>query len=225
MHVGGEHAPAPSKRTGLPLREQAWLSLTSHACSGFRTRLGGSHLTGPGPYTQRVRRVVVILVAVLVACSSTERPIQSTDGPTTTVVSASTTSAVTTTTSAAAPASTATIGVGGEVLDLVALCYSPGASDLVVVAEGESASAETVSVLVQAVLGEPYVSVRIADRLLESTLNEPLVLTIDDGVIRGERITFVENLDLETGVGEPAGLGFVRVECRGFEAGLPDAYG
>jgi len=148
----------------------------------------------------------------------------------------------------AAGGSIARVTIGTRTFDFVVDCYDVGAGSVVVVGDGEEppdATAETdgsagddepreTRILVQAFLADSYVGVTIvgeepeeagppaqADELYEASLDAPLDLILEDDVIQADGISFMRDLDLETGGGTPAGSGSLHVTCGAYERGEP----
>jgi hypothetical protein len=123
--------------------------------------------------------------------------------------------------------SQATITVGTTVYDFVTTCYDAGAGAVVAVGTGvEPGTGRPARALIQTFFNEPYVGVTIGGtaEVLEAAIDRPLELAIDNGVITGNDVEFVRNLELTRGAGEAAGRGSVRVECHGYVQGLPPGY-
>jgi hypothetical protein len=78
---------------------------------------------------------------------------------------------------------------------------------------------------VQAFFQEPYLVLALGDRLIEPTPTLPLSLAFANGVIRGEDLHLVADLDLTTQQGTDMGLGSVTVTCKSFVPGLPSSFG
>jgi hypothetical protein len=137
--------------------------------------------------------------------------------------------------------SVAEVTIAGAAYEFVVDCYDAGAGSVVVVGEGQEPDSVIANgergprdthVLVQAYLGDSYVGVTVegadedeADVVYEASLDDALDLVLEDDVIAAESITFVRDLDLESGSGEPAGEGGLRVACGRYEAGVPPVDG
>ena len=117
------------------------------------------------------------------------------------------------------------IRVGDTIYELSVTCYAAGAGEVLAIGVGTAPdTGEPVEAYVQAYLGSPYVGLRVgsgSDALIESTLDGSLDLYLQDDRIRASAIRFVRGLDLETGAGEPAGVGQIEIECIHYEDELP----
>lgn len=115
--------------------------------------------------------------------------------------------------------------MGDTVYDLTVTCYAPGAGEVLAIGVGTAPdTGEPVEAYVQAYLGAPYVGLRVGSgegSLIESSFDGSLDLYLQDDRIRASAIRFVRGLDLETGEGEPAGVGQIEIECRHYEDDLP----
>jgi len=131
----------------------------------------------------------------------------------------------TTTTEPAPPMSEGMVRIGDTVYELSVTCYAAGAGEVLAIGVGIAPdTGEPVEAYVQAYLGSPYVGLRVGsgtDALIESTLDGSLDLYLQDDRIRASAIRFVRGLDLETGAGEPAGVGQIEIECLHYEEELP----
>ena len=117
------------------------------------------------------------------------------------------------------------ITIGTVQYDFAFECWAAGAGDILALGVGdEPGTKEPIQAIVQAFLGQTYVSVVIGDdRVLELAIDEPAELFVQSDTIRGSALRFVEMADA-AGVGESMGLGAVTVECNGFAPGLPEGY-
>lgn len=160
---------------------------------------------------RRIRCAAVGALAFLTACASAQ------EAP---VLSSSTLP------EGAGAASSGTVRVGDRTFAFDGTCYDVGAGDALVVGAGLDAAGDTFDVLVQAYFGEPYVVVALADGTrFEPALDAPLDLFFDADVVRGTGISFVSDLDPDTGaMGTPAGDGEVSVTCDGYVRGMPPGY-
>lgn len=188
-------------------------------------RFGGPFpLFGCG-YAGPMRRVVVLVLFVVAACTVE-------DGPTgqaapTTLPPASPTTSLGTTTTAPEDASTATILIGPARYDLTAVCASGGAGEVEVSLVGVDVNGLPVVGYVRAFLREPYVSLQVGEGetavLFEPRLEGVLPFELTDGGLEFPEVEFVTELDLESGEFVPAGVGSVEVECRSYDRELPPA--
>ncbi|MEO0492790.1 MAG: hypothetical protein AAF081_05170 [Actinomycetota bacterium] len=130
-----------------------------------------------------------------------------------------------TTTDTRPPGSIGIVEVAGEVHELDADCYAPGAGELVVTGTATTAGGARIEVFVQAFVGRPYVGITVVDEIAsvryEPAVDRPLDITLLDDVVRVDDVALVTDLDLTTGEGTDAGVGTVVVECRSYEAELP----
>ncbi len=121
-----------------------------------------------------------------------------------------------------------TVVIGDTTFEFAMTCYAPGAGSVVAVGKGtEPGTGRSTRVLVQAFFGDPYVGVTVGDNeiVYEPSLDEPIDLVYQDDVVRGGAIQFVKNLDLQSRLGDVAGLGAVTVTCNNYRSGLPAGYG
>jgi hypothetical protein len=100
------------------------------------------------------------------------------------------------------------------------------AGDVAAIGVGEHPdSGEWIEALIQGFLGQPYVGLRVgASTRYEAALDEPLNVYVRDDTISVGAIRWERDLDLASGVGEPAGYGTVLVACTDYEAELPEGY-
>lgn len=136
-----------------------------------------------------------------------------------------TSTTVATTTVRPPPASEGFIRIGDTFYELTVTCYAAGAGEVLAIGVGTAPdTGEPVEAFVQAYLGSPYVGMRIGSgegSLIESSLDESLDLYLNDDSIRASAIRFVRGLDLETGAGEPVGVGQIEIDCRHYETEVP----
>ena len=131
----------------------------------------------------------------------------------------------TTTTEAPPPLSEGMIRIRDTIYELTVTCYAAGAGEVLAIGVGTAPeTGEPVEAWVQAYLGSPYVGLRIGSgegSLIESSFDGSLDLYLHDDRIRASAIRFVRELDLETGLGEPAGVGQIEIDCVHYETELP----
>jgi len=149
------------------------------------------------------------LMLAVAACSSADDP-----------VTVPTSAAPSTTTSVPVGSghlSSAVVTIEAETWQFEASCALPGEDEVLVWGSGEDPSTGLPSeLLLEASAASPYVGITTGGRLLEAAVDGPLILTIDAGTIVGRDIQFVADADIDTGVGTPAGVGSVRVECSDY---------
>jgi hypothetical protein len=172
-----------------------------------------------------VRRLALLLLPLLGACSvedgagAPEEPVATTPSTTVTVAAPGST------TTTAAPVSAAVVRIGPARYDLEARCAAPGAGEVQVALTGTDVNGLPVVGYVQAFLGEPYVGMQVGEGreavLYESRLDEVLDFELANDILTFAEVDFVSGLDLESGAFTPAGIGSVAVECRGYERELP----
>ena len=175
-----------------------------------------------------VMQVVVLSVALLVVAVSC-----GTGGLETTetfqleaIVSTSTSTSATTTPTVVTVPTNGWVQVGSQTFNLLFTCYAPAAGDVAAIGVGEHPdSGERIEALIQGFLGQPYVGLRVgASTRYEAALDEPLNVYVRDDTISVGAIRWERDLDLASGVGEPAGYGTVLVECTDYETELPEDY-
>lgn len=117
------------------------------------------------------------------------------------------------------------VTVGSVQYDFAFECWAAGAGDILALGVGEDPeSDQPTQAIVQAFLGQMYVSVLIGDdRVLELAIDQPAELFVQEDTIRGSALRFVDATG-SAGVGDSVGLGTVTVECDGFAPGLPEGY-
>lgn len=173
---------------------------------------------------------------VLAACSSSgsdadalAEPISSTTTTTTTVPVTTTTGLEVVTTIRRVPSSELVsaghVTVGSVQYDFAFECWAAGAGDILALGVGENpAGDEPTQAIVQAFLGNEYVSILIGDdEVIELAIEHPAELFVQSDTIRGSALRFVAAQG-SAGVGDALGLGSVTVECDSFALGLPDGY-
>ena len=172
----------------------------------------------PAP-TARVSAVVALAVLGFAACASTD------DGAIVSTTVSASTAAAPGSAGQEPPRSEGTVEVGDTIYRLAVSCYAPGAGDLLVLGVGEDPDSDGfVEMYLQAFLGDPYIGLRLGDgTLLESSLDGPLDLYLQDDVIRASAIRFVEGLDLGTGEATEVGFGELEIFCSGYAKELPSA--
>ncbi|MGI9603717.1 MAG: hypothetical protein ACR2QE_17675 [Acidimicrobiales bacterium] len=168
-----------------------------------------------------MRRLIIGVVPLLVAigCASGE-------GPTTvtgTVTSTAATSTAAPSTSGAALAvdaghtSTARLVIEGNTWDFDVSCAQPSEADVLVWGSGVDPETDLpAELLLEASVSDPYIGVTASGRLIEASLDTPLVLEVDAGTITGDDISFVADADINTGLGTDLGPGSVTVECTSY---------
>lgn len=117
------------------------------------------------------------------------------------------------------------VTVGSTQYDFAFECWEAGAGDILALGVGEDPDGgELTQAVVQAFLGQEYVSVLVGDsRVIELAIDRPAELFVQSGAIRGSALRFVDAQGA-AGVGEDLGLGSVNVDCQSFALGLPDGY-
>ncbi len=122
--------------------------------------------------------------------------------------------------------SSAVVEVGGATYEFEVVCYEAGAGELIAVGSGTTPDGNPVDLLVEASVSQPYIGLHLQPDgpIIESALNQPLNLVVQDDHIRGGAIYFLRDVDLDTGVGTDAGVGDVDVTCTGYERGAPAGY-
>ena len=175
-----------------------------------------------------VMQVVVLSVALLmvaVSCGTGGLETTETFQPEA-IVSTSTSTSATTTPPVVTVPTNGWVQVGGQTFNLLFTCYAPGVGDVAAIGVGEHPdSGEWIEALIQGFLGQPYVGVRVGESTrYEAVLDEPLNVYVRDDTISVGAIRWERDLDLASGVGEPAGYGTVLVACTDYEAELPEGY-
>ena len=162
--------------------------------------------------------VVAWALAVGSACAPTGDGALEIDQPVEQDVSASTTVA-----STQVLRSEGTVEIGETVYRFTATCYAPGAGEVVVLGAGDDpTSGSLVELYLEALLGDPYVGLRLADGTrIEPSLDSPLDLYLQDDVIRASAIRFVRDLNLETGEATEVGFGELEIHCNSYSEELP----
>ena len=173
-----------------------------------------------------VMRVVVLSVALLLAAVSCGTGGQETTETLQPEAILSTSTSVTTTPPVVTGPTNGWVQVGGQTFNLLFTCYAPTAGDVAAIGVGEHPdSGEWIEALIQGFLGQPYVGLRVgASTRYEAALDEPLNVYVRDDTISVGAIRWERDLDLASGVGEPAGYGTVLVACTDYEAELPEGY-
>ena len=124
------------------------------------------------------------------------------------------------------PHSVGLVRVGPSTYDLVFTCVDGGAGEILAVGVGRDVNNKPVEAFVQAFVGEPYVGLKVGDEgeevLFEPRLGVLLDFTFGHDIVRFDNVDFVTDLNIDTGEYTPAGIGSVVVECRSYEAELPD---
>ena len=128
------------------------------------------------------------------------------------------------TTSEGPPASEGTVEVGETAYQFAVTCQERGAGEVVVIGAGDDpVSGGLVELYVQASLADPYVGLRLPDGTwLEPSLDSSLDLYLQNDVIRGSAIRFVQDLDLETGSATEVGFGELEIHCYEYDNELPE---
>lgn len=173
------------------------------------------------------------VAGVAAACSSATEVVTPVSITTTTAVPETTTTTTTildvVTTIRQVPAdeltSSGNVTVDDVQYDFAFECFAAGAGDVLALGVGEDPETrESTQAIVQMFFGQPFVSVLFDDgRILELAIDAPAELFLQDGVLRGSALRFVDAGEV-AGLGEPLGLGTVTVECESFAPGLPDEY-
>ena len=162
----------------------------------------------------------VCVFAALVAGCSTQDDADDTDGA---EIEQETSAASVATT---IPHSVGLVRVGPSAYDLVFTCVDGGAGEILAVGVGRDVNNKPVHAFVQAFVGEPYVGLKVGDEgeevLFEPRLGVLLDFTFGHDIVRFDNVDFVTDLNIDTGEYTPAGIGSVVVECRSYEAELPD---
>ena len=120
------------------------------------------------------------------------------------------------------PASNGQLQIGDTTFAFDAICYLPGNGNITVTGAGVDADTGLpIDLLLRNIPARPYIGIRTAGRLIEADLAAPLTFVVDEGKLWADDVTFVQNLDLLSGVGEPAGSGSVEVQCDRYIDGGP----
>ncbi len=180
---------------------------------------------------RRAGLIALVTTVFAVGCSSgdPDAAVESTTTTTTTTTIPPTTTSIRIVTTienvpAAELTSAGQISVGDLVFDFDFECYAAGAGDVLALGVGEAGDGRPTQAIVQAFLGQPYVSVFVgATDIYELAISREADLFVQGPDIRGSALRFVE-ADESAGVGEEAGLGTVTVNCDGFAPGLPEGY-
>ena len=121
-------------------------------------------------------------------------------------------------------ASPGSVTIDGRVIEFAFECYSEGAGDVLAIGVGtKDGKATSAQAIVQAFVGSPYVAVVEDDVVYELAIDRPAELFVQNSVIVGSALRFVETADIP-GQGVIAGLGSVSVDCQGFAFGLPEGF-
>lgn len=170
---------------------------------------------------------------VAVACSSATEAVTPVTITTTTVVPETTTTTTTildvVTTIRQVPAeeltSSGNVTIDDVQYDFAFECFAAGAGDVLALGVGQDPQTrEGTQAIVQMFFGQPFVSVLFEEgRVVELAIDAPAELFLQDGVLSGSALRFVDAADA-AGLGQPLGLGTVTVECESFAPGLPDEY-
>ncbi len=169
---------------------------------------------------------VLAVVAAGTACAGTgdgplviEEPVPETTVPTTSAAPPEPP------TSEGPPPSEGTVEIGETRYQFAVICQEEGAGEVVVIGAGDDpVSGGLVKLYVRAYLGDPYISLRLADgtRLEPSLdLDDRLDLYLQDDVIRASAIRFVKDLDLDTGSATEVGFGELEIHCYEYTNELP----
>tara|TARA_B100000686_G_C16779604_1_gene970924 strand:+ start:1940 stop:2458 length:519 start_codon:yes stop_codon:yes gene_type:complete len=118
------------------------------------------------------------------------------------------------------------VQVSETIFDLMFSCYLTGVGDVVAIGVGQHPdSGSPVEVLIQGLLGRPYVGVTIDKEItFEAALDELLEIYLHDNRITSGAIRWQKNLNLDSGEFDEAGYGSVFVECLDYLPGLPNGY-
>ena len=115
--------------------------------------------------------------------------------------------------------STGLVSVAGRDYSFDVTCYDVGAGEVLALGSGSDDSGPT-ELYVRSFLGEPYIGLRLSNgTLVESTLDAPLELFLQDDVIRASALRLATGLDLETGQSSELGFGTVEVACNSYKTG------
>lgn len=126
------------------------------------------------------------------------------------------------TTQSGQPAHNGQMQIGDTSFGFAAQCYLPGNGNITVTGAGVDADTGLpIDLLLRNIPARPYIGVRTAGRLIEADLAAPLTFVVDEGKVSADNVTFVQDLDLLSGVGKPAGSGSVEVQCDRYIDGEP----
>ncbi len=116
-----------------------------------------------------------------------------------------------------------TVTVGDQTYEVDVTCYDVGAAELLLLGGGPDPAATDggrVELYVRSFLGAPYFGLRLSDgTLVESELDAPLELYLQDDVVRASALRLVSNLDLSTGEATPMGFGALEIRCADYVSG------
>lgn len=186
----------------------------------------------------RVPPFLIAAFGVLLLTACTSAPPDAAESTSTTTVAPTTTTTTIATTEAAIDVPTTIervpsselvseghVTIGSTQYTFAFECWAAGAGDILALGVGlDPESDETTQVIVQAFLGQPYVSVLVGDdRILELAIDKPADLFVQSDTIRGSALRFVD-AEGSAGVGKSIGLGSVTVDCESFAPGLPEGY-
>ncbi len=187
-------------------------------------RLSWSLTRGRSPWFPCVVVVATVVSVLISGCGGDDD--DDVAGPESTVTVSSGDGTVAAGSAIASGSSTAVVEIGELRYDFDVICYEAGAGELIAAGMGITADGAAVELLVEASVSQPYIGLHVqpGGPIIESALDQPLNLVVQDDHIRGGAIFFIQNVDLATGVGTDAGVGDVDVTCTSYERGAPAGY-
>lgn len=118
---------------------------------------------------------------------------------------------------------TITIDAASYVLEF--RCFAPPDGTVSAIGVGEGGDGINIEAFVELDPDASYVGLRFdeadSSTWVESALDAPLDVFVEDGRIVADSVQFVKDINLETGEGTWVGAGHVDIVCDGFETSAP----